>query len=84
MSQGTLSFSNVTPDQFAKICEQAETQTGIVVTGNDSSASKLGVSIAWKYDGSSILIFVINRGMLDPSMQTIESKLFDLVQSVRQ
>lgn len=43
-----LTFSNVTPDQFAALAAKARA-AGIALNGNTGSASKFGVEVAWNY-----------------------------------
>ena len=41
-------FNGVTPDQYSRLVEKAKT-AGIDISGNNGTASKFGVEIAWNY-----------------------------------
>ena len=42
-------FDNITPDQFAKLCVQAQS-SGIPISGDSGTAEKMGIEVTWNYD----------------------------------
>ena len=46
----------VTPEEFAAIEKRAASGSGINIQGNSGTASKLGVTITWNYDGTTLTI----------------------------
>ena len=41
-------FSGITPEQYAKLAAKAQA-AGIEMSGNNGTASKFGVKVAWNY-----------------------------------
>jgi hypothetical protein len=45
-------FSNITPDQFAKLIEKAQA-AGIPINGESGVAVKMGIEVTWNYSPAS-------------------------------
>jgi hypothetical protein len=45
-------FNNITPEQFAKLCEKAQA-AGIPLNGNSGTAEKMGIEVTWNYSPDS-------------------------------
>lgn len=75
-----LSFTGITQKKFASIQETAVNKTGLAIKGNSGEASKLGIDIAWNYDGKSVLTFDIKHVPFIVSKQTVIDTIAKLVQ----
>jgi hypothetical protein len=71
-------FKGVTPEQYARLVEKANA-SGLELTGNSGTASKLGVEVAWTYlpDAQQLTIqclkapFFMKTSDIDAKIQTL-------------
>jgi hypothetical protein len=45
-------YENITPSRLAAIAARAQHELGISISGNEGTATKNGITIAWVYDPS--------------------------------
>ena len=75
-------FESITPAWLAAIESNAQKQLGLVISGNEGTASKDGITIEWSWNPADLTLTVgdTKKPWYDPE-GVIESKLTALVQS---
>ena len=68
----------ITPEEFAAIQDRAKQGTGIAIEGNVGKASKLGVTISWDYDGTTLTIQCTDHPFF-VGKEAIQDSIFKLV-----
>jgi hypothetical protein len=72
-------FTGVVPEQFAKLTAKAKA-AGIDLNGNNGSATKFGVKVAWTYSPDSLqLVLQCLHKPFFVSGDDVNAKLQDLV-----
>ena len=72
-------FTGITQDKFNQLLTTAQAQ-GIDISGNNGSASKDGITIAWSYDpAQQTLNLQCTSAPFFVSCGTVNSKIHDLV-----
>lgn len=81
MACPALTFQGITPEHFASIAAEVKTETGIAVSGNSGTASKMGFTVTWNYDPSdgSLTIQCTDKPWLCPA-STVQSRITELVE----
>ena len=72
-------FHGITPDAYARLIQKANA-SGIALSGNSGTASKLGVEVAWNYSAElQQLTLQCLKSSLFFSTQDVNEKLQSLV-----
>lgn len=74
-------FPSVTSEQWKAIKDKVLSEAGVVMAGDSGSASAKGITIGWDYveQTQQLTVTLINRQWFDPSPETIEQKISDVV-----
>lgn len=73
-------YQNITPQLLAAIEARAQQQLGIAISGNEGTASKNGITIAWVYDpsGQTLTVGDTRRPWYVPESK-VDEELTELV-----
>jgi hypothetical protein len=75
----TITFPNVTPEQWSELKVNVTKDAGLVLAGDEGESSAKGIKYSYKYDPSvqTLTITELSRSFYDPSEDTIAAKLHD-------
>lgn len=79
----TLTFENVSPQKWQEIIDEVKSKIGLTISGDTGQAEAKGITVAWDYDGSSVLkLTVENTSWYDPSEASIDAQITNWVNSL--
>lgn len=81
MSNPTLTFS-LTPDQWGQAKALVKQKLGLSLVGDSGQADKLGVTVHFEYADNHLAVYVVKRGLFDPSVSTIDQDITTAIESI--
>jgi hypothetical protein len=70
---------DVTPEQWIRVKSAVLAKTSIAITTDSGEASAKGLTISWNYADGKLLITVLKHAWYDPSLETIDADISDMI-----